>query len=174
MQSAPPPLLGAKAACGGSCTRRTISAMTVLSVAASLFAQQPDGANMEGLARRATERLQVLEREADQLASEEKTLPRELRAFEVERQIKGEERRRIAEEADAAASELATTTNRLAALEDQAQAERPDVRARFAEMYKLGRARYLRLLLSTSDVRQLGRAARMIGALAQLDRDRVA
>jgi septal ring factor EnvC (AmiA/AmiB activator) len=40
-------------------------------------------------------------------------------------------------------------------------------------MYKLGRARYARLLLSTSDVRRLGQAARTASALAKLDRDRV-
>jgi septal ring factor EnvC (AmiA/AmiB activator) len=41
-------------------------------------------------------------------------------------------------------------------------------------MYKLGQARYARLLLSTSDIRRLGQAARTAAALAKLDRDRVA
>jgi septal ring factor EnvC (AmiA/AmiB activator) len=40
-------------------------------------------------------------------------------------------------------------------------------------MYKLGQARYARLLLATSDFRRLGQAARTAAALAKLDRDRL-
>ena len=65
------------------------------------------------------------------------------------------------------------TAGQIDELERQDLAERPDLRARLVEIYKLGRARYLRLLLSTADVRQFGRATRMIAALAELDRDRV-
>ena len=72
------------------------------------------------------------------------------------------------------ASDLAATTGRIVSLEQQDLAERPDVRARFVEMYKLGRARYVRLLLSTSDLRRIGRASRLVAALARLDRERVA
>ena len=42
------------------------------------------------------------------------------------------------------------------------------------EIYKLGQGRYLRLLLSTSDLRQVGRASRIVAALARIDRDRIA
>jgi len=41
-------------------------------------------------------------------------------------------------------------------------------------MYKLGQARYLRLLLSAPDLRRMGQASRTVAALAKLDRDRVA
>src|SRR5262249_20257065 len=131
---------------------RMVLTVTGLCLAASLIAQQPDHAKAEGLARRAGERLQSLQREADQLASDEKTLLNELRTFEVQRQIKTEELTRITKEADAAVSELAAATDRIAALENRAVVERPDIRARLVEMYKLGRARYLRMMLSTSDV----------------------
>ena len=43
-------------------------------------------------------------------------------------------------------------------------AERPELRARVVEIYKLGEARYLRLLLSTPDVRRIGQASRTAGA----------
>src|SRR5262249_52623319 len=76
--------------------------------------------------------------------------------------------------ADKVASELATTSGRILDLEQQDLTERPDVRARLVEIYKLGRARYLRLLLSTSDLRQLGRASRMVAELAQVDRTQLA
>src|SRR5437879_885382 len=52
-------------------------------------AQVPvERARTEALARRATDRLQALQREADRLASEERTLLGDLRKFEVERQLK--------------------------------------------------------------------------------------
>ena len=41
------------------------------------------------------------------------------------------------------------------------------------ELYKLGSAGYLRLLLNVSDIREFGRAYRMVAALAATDRQRV-
>ena len=152
-----------------------ITATAAIALATSgVFAQQADRATVEALAQRAAERLQGLQREADQLASHERTLLNELRALELQRQIKTEELSRVSTEAEAAAAELALTTTRINELEAQDDGQRPDLRARLIETYKLGRARYLRLLLSTSDVRQFGRAWRMVGALAQADRRRVA
>jgi len=49
----------------------------------------------------------------------------------------------------------------------------PDSR-RLVEIYKLGQGRYLRMLLSTGDLRQLGQSTRTVAALAKLDRDRIA
>ncbi len=137
-------------------------------------AQQADRAGAEAQARRAAERIQALQREAERLASDERTLLNDLRRLEVERQIKVEELKRSNEEADRTRSELATTTERINELQRQEEAQRPDLRARLVEIYKLGRARYLRLLLSTSDVRQFGQAVRMVAALARVDRERVA
>ena len=53
-------------------------------------------------------------------------------------------------------------------------AEIPELQQRLVEIYKLGQARYLRLLLSTADLRRLGQSTRTVAALAKLDRDRVA
>jgi murein hydrolase activator len=138
------------------------------------IAQQGDRPQTEALARRATERLQALQQEADQLASQERTLLNDLRRLELERQIKLESLKGVSADADKVASELAATSDRILQLEQQDLAERPDVRARLVEIYKLGRARYLRLLLSTPDLRQLGRASRMVAALAQVDRNQLA
>jgi septal ring factor EnvC (AmiA/AmiB activator) len=41
-------------------------------------------------------------------------------------------------------------------------------------MYKLGQARYARLLLSAPDLRRLGQASRTVAALAKIDRDKLA
>jgi septal ring factor EnvC (AmiA/AmiB activator) len=146
----------------------------VLCLSIPLLAQQADRAKTEALARRASDRLQALQHEADQLASDEGTLLNELRKLEIDRQIKAEELRQATADADAVAAELAATTDRINELERRDLEERPDLRARLVEIYKLGRARYLRLLLSTPDLRQLGRTTRLVASMAQLDRDRVA
>src|SRR4029453_404914 len=79
-------------------------------------------------------------------------------------------------DADAArvSPELAETNARMEALEHSVEAERPELRARIVEIYKLGQARYLRVLFSTQDLRRLGQASRTVAAMAKLDRDRVA
>lgn len=134
----------------------------------------PERARTEALARRASERLQALQREADRLASEERTLLGDLRKFEIERQIKSEELKRVDADAAKVQLELDQTGARMAALQVSSRAEIPELQQRLVEIYKLGQARYLRLLLSTPDLRRLGQSTRTVAALAKLDRDRVA
>jgi hypothetical protein len=50
-------------------------------------AQQNDRARTEAMARRAGERLQMLQREADRLASDERSLLNELRKLDVDRSL---------------------------------------------------------------------------------------
>src|SRR3989442_5789946 len=119
-------------------------ALAFVLVAPGVLAQQADRARTEASARRATERLQALQREADQLASDERTLLNDLRKLEVERQIKTEDVKRIGAEADEVGADLATTNEQIGALERQDVSERPELRARLVEIYKLGRARDLR------------------------------
>jgi len=138
-----------------------------------LLAQPPDRARTEALARRAGERLQALQREADRLASDERTLLNELRKLEIDRQLKSEELKQLDADAAAVGDELDATTERMEALEASEAAERPELRSRVVEIYKLGQARYLRLLLSAPDLRRIGRASRTVAAMAKLDRDRV-
>ena len=155
--------------------RSVCSAIFALSAVFSGFAQtQPERARTEALARRATERLQALQREADRLASEERTLLGDLRKFEIERQIKSEELKRLDADAAKVQTELDATTARMDALAASSRAELPDLQQRLVEIYKLGQARYLRLLLSTPDLRRLGQSTRTVAALAKLDRDRIA
>jgi septal ring factor EnvC (AmiA/AmiB activator) len=139
-----------------------------------LGAQTSDRAQTETLAARAADRLQVLQREADELASQERTLLRELRRLEVERQIKTEELRKVDAEAQDAARQIEVIDAEVRRLEEQERAMGPELRARVVELYKLGRGRYLRLMLSISDARRFGQASRMLAALAQRDRDRLA
>jgi septal ring factor EnvC (AmiA/AmiB activator) len=142
-------------------------------VSTSLLAQPPDRARTEALARRAGERLQALQREADRLASEERTLLGELRKLEIERQLRAEELKVIDADAAKVEAELVATDQRVQALQSSERAAEPELRARLVEIYKLGRARYMRLLLSTPDLKQLGQATRTVAVLAKLDRDRI-
>src|SRR5439155_17322703 len=114
----------------------------------------------EALAHRATARLQALQHEAERLASEEASLLGDLRKLEIERQIKTEEFKQIDAQYRQVAAELASTNQRLRQLEDRDRAERPVLQARLVEMYKLGQGRYLRMLLSTSELRRVGQASR--------------
>ncbi len=143
----------------------------VLSLA--LLAQAPDRARTEALAQRATERLQVLRKEADRLAAEERTLLGDLRKLEVQRQIKAEELRQIVADGAQITDELVSNRRRMEYLEQQETSSRPELRARLVDIYKLGQGRYLRLLLSTTDIRQVGQASRILAALAKLDGDRI-
>jgi murein hydrolase activator len=148
-----------------------ISAVFSLVVAAQVPAER---ARTEALARRAADRLQALQREADRLASEERSLLGDLRKFEIERQLKGEELKGLTADADKVQAGLDETTARMDALQASATAELPELKQRLVEVYKLGQARYLRLLLATPDVRRLGQATRTVAVLAKLDRDRIA
>jgi len=137
------------------------------------LAAQADRARTESLSRRATDRLQALQREADRLAADERTLLGDMRKLEIQRQLKAEEIKQIDANVTAVRAELDATSERITALDESAAVARPQLRARLVEIYKLGRARYVRLLLATPDAQRLGQAARAVAALAAIDRQRV-
>ncbi|MGE5244239.1 MAG: murein hydrolase activator EnvC family protein [Betaproteobacteria bacterium] len=126
------------------------------------------------MARLAGERLRALEREAEGLAATERTVLGDLRKLELDRQIKTEALKQAEARADAVSAELTETGQRIATLERQEQDERPGLRARLVEIYKLGEGRYLRLLLSTADVHRMAQATRTVAMLAEQDRRRIA
>jgi len=150
------------------------SAVAVALACCTVGAQEADHGLAEALAHRATERLQALHEEADRLAAEERSVLGDLRRLELEREIQSEEFR----QADAAAAgisrDLAAIDGQIGALEAQDAAAKPALRARLLSLYKIGQGRYARMLMSISDVRQIGEATRMIGALATRDRERIA
>jgi septal ring factor EnvC (AmiA/AmiB activator) len=146
----------------------------VLLACCGLSAQQADRPDADALSRRAAERLGTLHDEAERLASQEKTLLGELRKLEVDRQIKSEELRQAESEAVKVAAELTTLDRQIATLDKQARNDIPDLRARLVTLYKLGGGRYVRLLLSTTDVRRFGQASRLVVELADQDKRRIA
>jgi septal ring factor EnvC (AmiA/AmiB activator) len=137
-------------------------------------AQEADNGRTEALARRAAERLQALHEEADHLAAEERSLLGDLRRLELEREIKDEEFHQADGAATKIARDLAAIDGQIGDLEAQDAVAKPALRARILGLYKVGQGRYARMLLSISDLRRVGEATRMIGALATRDRERIA
>ena len=140
--------------------------------AVTLAAQSTERTRVESQARRANERLVALQREADALAKEQRSLIVELRRIEIERDLKTEQLRELEADAQIVARELGNIGNRIDALEEEIAAMRPVLESRIVELYKLGGAGYARLLLNVSDPREFGRAYRMVAAVAALDRQR--
>src|SRR5690349_20683114 len=89
-----------------------IRAFLFLLLASVPLAQEADRARTEALAARASARMDALHREADQLASQERTLLGDLRRLELERQIKLEELRQLDTQAAALERELTAITAR--------------------------------------------------------------
>jgi septal ring factor EnvC (AmiA/AmiB activator) len=141
-------------------------------IGAALSAQAPVDPAREQIDR-AERRIRALQTEADRLAARARTVLGELRRLELDRDIKQEELGlaeralvRVTADRDAAAK-------RLKALEETRVAETPGVEERLVELSKRGRAGYVQLLLASNDARAMGRMARGVAAVAELDRLRL-
>lgn len=150
--------------------------MVVATVAAGIgvFAQPVDRDRAEALSRRAGERLAALRAEAQRLAAEQNTLLGTLRRLEVEREVRALELARARREAEQVAADVSALDQQVRTLEAQERAALPDVHARLVTLYKLGRGQYARLLLSAADGRQFAQAVRLVSAVAEQDRQRLA
>src|SRR5687767_7876747 len=115
--------------------------------------------------RRVDERIRALQKEADRLAGSSRTLLNELRALEVERNLRAAE----GDKADAAVAEsqilLRQTDARLTKLEQERIEQLPAIAAQLVDLYKHGNLGYARVLFGARDVRELGRASRTFAAL---------
>jgi septal ring factor EnvC (AmiA/AmiB activator) len=163
---APPPWRVAGASLAGAI------GLVVLAVISG-GAQAPDTTRADALARRAATRIKALQREADSLASRERTLLEDLRQLEVERDLRAAELEQGAQTLDRIQAAMAETATRIATLEHAAQSQLPDLSARMVDLYKIGNGGYLRLLLSVDDLRSMGRAYRFVSGLQRFDQQRV-
>jgi murein hydrolase activator len=161
---------------------RRLHATTLTAVAVfaawhlSAAAQTPlptDRERADAAAKRTAARLRSLQREADALAAQERTLLVELRKLEVDRQISIEQLGRIERDRLVTQKKLDAAEQRSADLARTAEAQLPDVEARLVQLYKMGRAGYWRLLLNVEDMQALGRAYRTASTLTAMDRARV-
>jgi len=157
-------------------TRRVpwLSLGLVVLVAVGAAAQAPDRARTEALARRVNERVQALQREAERLAGEARTLVGDLRRLEIERDLQAERLLQAETAVTGAQAGLEQATSRLAELEQQRAAQLPDLKAQLVDLYKRGRGGYARLLLESDGVRDLGRTTRAVSALVRINEQRVA
>jgi septal ring factor EnvC (AmiA/AmiB activator) len=122
---------------------------------------------------RAQRRIRTLQAEADRLAARARTVFGDLRRLELDRTIKQEELQ-IAERALVrATADRDAAARQLKALEATRVAETPAIAERLVELSKRGRAGYVQLLLASDDVRAMGRMARGVAAVAELDRLRL-
>jgi murein hydrolase activator len=155
---------------------RRISAGTALAgfLGVAVLAQAPsDRARVQTPAQRAAERIRSLQRESEALAVQEKTLLVELRALEVERQLKTEQLTAVERDVKDTQARLATASARTVELRGAADTQRPALEARLVHLYKMGRAGYWKLLLDVDDLQAIGRAYRTASAMNQLDRQRI-
>jgi septal ring factor EnvC (AmiA/AmiB activator) len=153
--------------------RPDLSAGALAKVEGRAYALAPAQSAPDPAAQRVAERLRALQREADDLASREKTLLIELRQLELQRQIKTAELGAIDAELKRAEAQMADAQARATSLSTTTESARPDIEARMVRLYKMGRGGYWRLLLNTEGVRALGRAYRTAAAMSNMDRDRV-
>jgi septal ring factor EnvC (AmiA/AmiB activator) len=148
-----------------------VVALGAAALTAALAAQAPPAPDSQG--QRITDRIRALQREADRLAGEARTLVGDLRKLEIERDLKAEQAKQAADEAAAAQSSLRETTDRLANLELQRLAQLPDMKQQLVDIYKRGRSGYARLLFSAKDLREFARAGRAIASLATINQKRM-
>ena len=81
--------------------------------------------------------------------------------------------KRIEADVATAAADLTTLDGEVQRLEAEDVAERPLVEARLVDLDKLGQGGYLRLLMSTSELRQVAEAARLVAEIERRDRERI-
>jgi septal ring factor EnvC (AmiA/AmiB activator) len=133
----------------------------------ALFGQE------SGDAQRITDRIRSLQREAERLAKESRSLVGDLRQREIDRDIKVEQLKQAEAVMNEAEKALQSTTTRLSDLEVQRINQLPDLRTQLVDVYKRGRSGYARMLFSAGDFRQFARATRAIGALSALNQRRI-
>src|SRR4029078_6157920 len=118
---------------------------------AALGAQAPPAAGNQG--DRITDRIRALQREADRLTGEARTLVGDLRKLEIERDLKGEQAKQSAAEAATAQDEVRETTKRVAGLELPRLTQLPDMKQHLVDVYKRGRSGYAQMLFDAQDLR---------------------
>lgn len=124
-------------------------------------------------AERAQRRIRTLQAEADRLAAQSRTVFGELRKLEIDRQLRREELINSERALAQVTSARESAARRAQELEAMRIADTPGVAERLVELSKRGRAGYVQLLLASDDVRAMGRMARGVAAVAELDRLRV-
>ena len=152
-----------------SCLRTLAPYCLVLAffLAPALLAQD------SGDAERITDRLRALQREAERLAGESRTLVGDLRQREIDRDIKAAQLKQAEAAMAEAETAIQSTTMRLSDLEVQRINQLPDLKTQLVDIYKRGRSGYARMLFSAGDLREFARATRAVSALSAINERRI-
>lgn len=126
-----------------------------------------------GDAERITDRLRALQREAERLAGESRTLVGDLRQREIDRDIKAAQLKQAEAAMAEAEKAIQNTTTRLSDLELQRINQLPDLKTQLVDIYKRGRSGYARMLFSAGDLREFARATRAVSALSAINERRI-
>jgi septal ring factor EnvC (AmiA/AmiB activator) len=130
-------------------------------------------AQESGDAQRITDRIRALQREAERLAGESRTIVGDLRQREIDRQIKVEQLKQAETAMGEAEKALQDTTTRMSDLEVQRINQLPDLKTQLVDIYKRGRSGYARMLFSAGDLREFARATRAVAALSSINNRRI-
>lgn len=122
---------------------------------------------------RAAARIKALQAESDRLAAQARTVFGDLRKLELEREIKQAEVVKAETELAQVTIARDNAADHVEILQATRIAETPGVKERLVELSKRGRGGYVQLLLASNDVRAMGRMARGVAAVAELDRVRL-
>jgi septal ring factor EnvC (AmiA/AmiB activator) len=152
--------------------RSWLAATLLVGGVSGAWAQSPSDPSRE-LAARAAERIRALQREADQLAAQARTVFNDLRKLELERAIAQQRVTEADAQLRAVTDERDAAMLRVQRLEAARVAGTPGLEERLVSIYKRGRGGYARLLLSSDDPRAFGRLTRGVAAIARLDQMRV-
>jgi septal ring factor EnvC (AmiA/AmiB activator) len=152
---------------------RVWTAVGLFAIGTNVALGQPAPDDARELAARASDRIRALQREADQLAVQSRSVFNDLRKLELDRAIALQ---RVAE-ADAQVVAVTADRDNAAARVKRLEAARvagtPGVAERLVSIYKRGRGGYARLLLASDDPRAFGRLTRGVAAIVRLDRVRL-
>jgi murein hydrolase activator len=136
-------------------------------------AQTADPSGTRQMAARVDARIRTLQREADRLASQARSLLNDMRRLEIERDLAAQQLAQAEAAVAATSADLQDVTRRVDALERQRVASLPDLKGRFVELYKHGRGGYAQMLMGVRDLREFGRASRAVASLAHINRMRI-
>ena len=149
---------------------RTLAPLFLLATVLAPFAIR---AQESGDAQRISDRIAALQREAERLAGESRTIVGDLRQREIDRQIKADQLKQAEGALTEAERALHDTTTRLADLELERINQLPDMKTQLVDIYKRGRSGYVQFLFNARDLREFSRATRAVGALTAINERRI-
>lgn len=141
----------------------------LLALGATLIAQGGPQAQSDRIAAR----IKALQAESDTLAARARTVFGELRRLEIDRELKQQEVAKVDLDLARVTVDRDRAERRLKEVEATRVAQTPAIKERLVELSKRGRGGYVQLLLASNDVRALGRMARGVAAVAEVDRVRL-